>query len=44
VCGGGHYPHRYHQDNGFRNASVYCPDLSRLIRHIDARVRADLDT
>ncbi|MDT0341610.1 FxsB family cyclophane-forming radical SAM/SPASM peptide maturase [Streptomyces litchfieldiae] len=41
VCGGGHYAHRYRAGHGFRNPSVYCADLSRLIRHIaDALHRA----
>lgn len=34
VCGGGLYPHRYRAGAGFRNPSVYCPDLYRLIDHI----------
>ena len=38
VCGGGHYAHRYRADNGFRNPSVYCADLERLIRHIANRL------
>ncbi|MYW06833.1 FxsB family radical SAM/SPASM domain protein, partial [Streptomyces sp. SID2563] len=38
VCGGGHYAHRYRADNGFRNPSVYCADLERLIRHIADRL------
>ncbi|GAB2559004.1 FxsB family cyclophane-forming radical SAM/SPASM peptide maturase [Nocardia heshunensis] len=42
VCGGGHYVHRYRQGSGFRNPSVYCPDLTKLIHHIDARVSIDL--
>ncbi|MEV4316719.1 FxsB family cyclophane-forming radical SAM/SPASM peptide maturase [Actinocrispum sp. NPDC049592] len=42
VCGGGDYPHRFREDTGFGNPSVYCPDLQRLIRHIAARVRADV--
>jgi uncharacterized protein len=44
VCGGGQYPHRYRAGAGFRNPSVYCPDLWRVITHIQARVRADLDS
>jgi uncharacterized protein len=31
VCGGGLYPHRYSSENGFRNPSVYCPDLKAVI-------------
>jgi uncharacterized protein len=43
ICGGGHYAHRYRQGEGFRNPSVYCPDLTVLINHIAARVRTSLD-
>ncbi|WP_228001497.1 FxsB family cyclophane-forming radical SAM/SPASM peptide maturase [Nocardia australiensis] len=43
VCGGGHYAHRYSEDNGFRNPSVYCADLLKLIQHIEVRVRADIE-
>jgi uncharacterized protein len=42
VCGGGLYAHRYRDDNGFANPSVYCPDLMKLIRHIAGRLTTDL--
>lgn len=42
VCGGGYYPHRYRRGTGFRNPSVYCPDLMALIAHIRAVVETDL--
>ncbi|WIM97030.1 FxsB family cyclophane-forming radical SAM/SPASM peptide maturase [Actinoplanes oblitus] len=42
VCGAGHYAHRYRPADGFRNPSVYCADLSRLITHVHDRVSADL--
>jgi uncharacterized protein len=42
ICGGGYYPHRYRAGAGFRQPSVYCRDLRRLIDHITARVRGDL--
>lgn len=42
VCGGGHYAHRYAAGSGFRNRSVYCPDLQMLIRHINRRMRDDM--
>lgn len=42
VCGGGYYPHRYRRGAGFQQPSVYCPDLLRLITHIDRRISADL--
>jgi uncharacterized protein len=42
VCGAGLYSHRYRPDTGFRNPSVYCADLRRLIEHIRARLHTDL--
>jgi uncharacterized protein len=42
ICGGGYYPHRYRAGHGFRQPSIFCPDLLRLINHIDRRVAADL--
>ncbi|WP_412748756.1 FxsB family cyclophane-forming radical SAM/SPASM peptide maturase [Krasilnikovia sp. M28-CT-15] len=42
VCGAGHYAHRFRAGDGFRNPTVYCADMVRLIRHITARVEADL--
>lgn len=44
VCGGGLYAHRYRAGTGFANPSVYCPDLMRLIDHIHATVRADINS
>jgi uncharacterized protein len=43
VCGGGLYPHRYRSRSGFRNPSVYCADLLRLITHVSDRVSQDLN-
>jgi uncharacterized protein len=42
VCGAGHYAHRYRAGDGFRNPSVYCEDLERLIRHVSRRLADDL--
>lgn len=42
ICGGGQYAHRYRAGSGFANPSVYCPDLLRLIRHIRARMKSDI--
>jgi uncharacterized protein len=42
VCGGGQYAHRYGPDGGFEHRSVYCPDLIRLIDHIERRLEAEL--
>jgi uncharacterized protein len=44
VCGGGHYAHRYRESTGFRNPSVYCADLLKLIGHIEARICTDITT
>ncbi|MEO3843562.1 FxsB family cyclophane-forming radical SAM/SPASM peptide maturase [Streptomyces sp. B22F1] len=40
VCGGGNYAHRFRAGEGFRNPSVYCADLERLIRHVAHRLAA----
>jgi uncharacterized protein len=42
VCGGGHYAHRYRRGAGFRQPSVYCADLTKFIRHVQARLAADI--
>jgi uncharacterized protein len=42
VCGGGHYAHRYRPGSGFRNPSVYCPDLMTIIRHVSHRLAASV--
>lgn len=42
VCGAGLYPHRYRPGTGFANPSVYCPDLYRLITHIQRAVAESL--
>ncbi|MFH9421656.1 FxsB family cyclophane-forming radical SAM/SPASM peptide maturase [Streptomyces sp. NPDC017529] len=43
VCGGGNYAHRYRAGGtGFRNPSVYCADLERVIRHIASRLASEV--
>jgi uncharacterized protein len=42
ICGGGFYPHRYRVGDGFRNPSVYCADLLRLITVIHEYVAAEV--
>jgi uncharacterized protein len=42
ICGGGLYPHRFREGDGFRHPSVYCDDLLKLITHVRDRVVADL--
>jgi uncharacterized protein len=43
VCGAGNYTHRYRSGSGFRNPTVYCHDLQRLITHIHDVVSRDLE-
>ena len=38
-CGGGLYAHRYRSGTGFSNPSVYCPDLTKMIKHIGSERR-----
>ncbi|PWI20797.1 radical SAM protein [Streptomyces sp. Act143] len=38
ICGGGLRAHRHGRGRGLANPSVYCRDLSLLIRHIQARL------
>jgi uncharacterized protein len=42
TCGGGLPAHRFRGGFDFTGPSVYCADLFALIRHVEARVRADL--
>ncbi|WP_250037931.1 hypothetical protein [Paractinoplanes maris] len=44
VCGAGNYTHRFHEDTGFLNPSVYCADLALFIGHIQDRVSGELAT
>jgi uncharacterized protein len=37
-CGGGLYAHRYKMENNFDNPSVYCADLEKIIKHVQARI------
>ncbi|NUP18494.1 MAG: FxsB family radical SAM/SPASM domain protein [Streptomyces sp.] len=39
ICGGGLRTHRHSARRGFMNPSVYCLDLTRLIRHIRRQTR-----
>jgi uncharacterized protein len=42
TCGGGLFAHRYSEENGFDNPSVYCADLYRLITTVRERLTRDL--
>ena len=36
VCGGGYLPHRYSEQNGYRNPSVYCDDLYAIYEYVSS--------
>lgn len=40
ICGGGMPLHRWNEDNGYQNPSVYCKDQLHLINHLRTRLRA----
>ena len=42
ICGGGYLPHRWSSRSGFKNPSLYCADLTKLILHIKLRLREEL--
>ena len=42
ICGGGFLAHRYGQENGFNNPSVYCRDLVKIIARVQNTVIGDL--
>ena len=43
TCGGGYYPHRYKESNGFKNPSIYCADYKLLFAHIRNRLKMELN-
>jgi uncharacterized protein len=38
MCHGGSVPHRYSTQNQFMNASVWCEDMLKLIRHVRSAI------
>ncbi|NLR68656.1 radical SAM protein [Chitinophaga varians] len=43
ICGGWYVPSRYDKDNGFDNPTVYCPDVLKLITHVQKCVIEELN-
>lgn len=41
ICGGGSVPHRYSK-NGFKNPTVYCDEIYKLIEHAGYRLNREL--
>ena len=42
ICGGGYLPHRYSNERGFDNPSVYCESWKRIFGHIWGRISPTL--
>ncbi len=42
ACGGGFLPHRYSDENGYNNPSVYCEDIKGLLHHIWDRIAPEV--
>jgi uncharacterized protein len=38
VCRGGFIAHRYSKDNGFKNPSIYCRDLEKLVTYVSEKI------
>lgn len=38
-CGGGYFPHRYSEQTGYQNPSVYCADYKILFTHIKMHLK-----
>ena len=36
ACGGGYLPHRFSNQNGYDNPSVYCDDLIAMFNHMQS--------
>ena len=39
ICGGGYFPHRFGNNRGFHNPSVYCHGILMLAEHMRLRVK-----
>lgn len=42
ACGGGFLPHRWSQERGYDNPSVYCSDLKDIFGHIWKRISPEI--
>jgi uncharacterized protein len=42
VCRGGFIAHRYSKDNGFKNPSIYCRDLEKLVTYVSEKIAVAL--
>ncbi|WP_130734221.1 radical SAM protein [Flavobacterium sp. J27] len=42
VCGGGFIGHRFSDQNGFNNPSIYCKEIVKLVCHLQNRILKDL--
>lgn len=44
VCGGGSLPHRYSENNGFDNPTVYCKEMYELIEYAQKLLEKAIET
>ena len=42
ICGGGFIGHRFSNDNGFDNPSIYCNEIIKLVCHLQNKILLDL--
>lgn len=43
ICGGGYLPHKWSsKTKDFQNPSIYCEDLKKIIKHIEAYLKKDI--
>lgn len=42
ICGGSQLAHRFSKNNGFKNPSIYCKEIYKLIEHIQNKLFSDL--
>ncbi|MBZ9763352.1 radical SAM protein [Mesorhizobium sp. CA8] len=38
ACGGGHIVHRWSEENGYRNPSIYCSDYQDILDHVSVTI------
>ena len=43
ICGGWYIPTRFSDSNGFNNPSIYCPDILKLITHVQNRMLEEFE-
>lgn len=44
ICGGGSLPHRYSEEKGFNNPTIYCDEMFSLINHAKSILQKSLES